>query len=254
MEIRFMEIRRMEGRCMADHGMGDRCMDDRFAEDRYVKPHFESAAVVTIDLQNDFSLPGAVAEIPGTAGVLPNAARIAEAARQAGMPIIHVIRIYREDGSNADACRRRLLESGRRIVAPGTPGADLVAAIKPADAEPLMHDRLLGGEIQSLGPREWVIYKPRWGAFYGTALDAFLRDRGVDTLIVVGCNFPNCPRTTIYEASERDYRVVMVEDAVSGVYGRGVEELRNIGVRVMSTDEVLERIAATGRKDGSAAR
>src|SRR5690606_10427453 len=79
MEIRFMEIRRMEGRCMADHGMGDRCMDDRFAEDRYVKPHFESAAVVTIDLQNDFSLPGAVAEIPGTAGVLPNAARIAEA-------------------------------------------------------------------------------------------------------------------------------------------------------------------------------
>jgi len=61
---------------------------------------------------------------------------------------------------------------------------------------------------------------------------------------VCGCNFPNCPRTTVYEASERDFRVVFVPDATSGVYERGVRELENIGVAVKETDEAVEWITA----------
>ncbi|WP_268794586.1 isochorismatase family protein [Paenibacillus sp. DMB20] len=56
----------------------------------------------------------------------------------------------------------------------------------------------------------------------------------------MGCNFPNCPRTTIYEASERDFKVVMVEDAVSGVYGKGIDEIKNIGVKVCATNEFMQ--------------
>jgi hypothetical protein len=37
-----------------------------------------------------------------------------------------------------------------------------------------------------------------------------LRKLEVTTLTFVGCNFPNCPRTSIYEATERDLRVVAV--------------------------------------------
>lgn len=58
------------------------------------------------------------------------------------------------------------------------------------------------------------------GAFYGTRLEEHLRALDVDTVVVCGCNFPNCPRTTIYEASER-----------------GTEELRNIGVSLLRADE-----------------
>jgi nicotinamidase-related amidase len=65
---------------------------------------------------------------------------------------------------------------------------------------------------------------------------------GVDTLVFCGCNFPNCPRTTIYEASERDYRIVLVEDAVSGIYEEGKTELRRIGVRIWPTQKLLEAI------------
>jgi len=211
-------------------------------DDRHVEPHFRSAAILTIDLQNDFSLPGAAAEIPGTYGVLTHVVQILEAGRAAGVPIIHVIRLYREDGSNVDLCRRQLVESGKRIVAPHTTGADLVDPIKPRNMRPLQYDRLISGEIQQISHREWAVYKPRWGAFFGTSLDTFLRKEGVDTLIVAGCNFPNCPRTTIYEASERDYRIVMAEDAVSGVYEKGVEELRNIGVRVMTAERLADKI------------
>jgi nicotinamidase-related amidase len=51
------------------------------------------------------------------------------------------------------------------------------------------------------------MYKPRWGTFYNTLLEKHLHDLGVNTVIVCECNFPNCSRTTIYEASERDFRM-----------------------------------------------
>ena len=102
--------------------------------------------------------------------------------------------------------------------------------------------RLLAGQIQHLGLQEVVIYKPRWGAFYQTLLEVYIRQHYVSTLIFTGCNFPNCPRTSIYEASERDFRVVVVEDAISGIYERGKEELRNIGVTIMKAENVRDQL------------
>jgi len=87
------------------------------------------------------------------------------------------------------------------------------------------------------------MYKPRWGAFYDTLLDSHLHRLGVDTLVFTGCNFPNCPRTSIYEASERDFKVVLVEDAISGLYPKGIEEMLNIGVHLASTESVTKAIA-----------
>jgi nicotinamidase-related amidase len=86
---------------------------------------------------------------------------------------------------------------------------------------------------------EWIMYKPRWGAFYNTLLEKHLRDLGVNTVVVCGCNFPNCPRTTIYEASERDFRAVLVKDSTSALYDTGLHELKSIGVSLMSTDECM---------------
>jgi nicotinamidase-related amidase len=64
----------------------------------------------------------------------------------------------------------------------------------------------------------------------------------VNTVAVCGCNFPNCPRATIYEASERDFRVAVVTDATSGLYERGLRELENIGVEPVSVDGVSEKL------------
>lgn len=213
--------------------------------DKYTKPNLRKSAIITIDTQNDFSLPGAVAEIKGTSEVIPNMTKILDACRRKEIPIIHVIRIYKEDGSNVDLCRRELIESGTDIVKPGSMGADLVHDIKPAKSEDLNYQDLLSGAIQQIGALEWVIYKPRWGAFYHTRLESFLKEQEVDTVIFIGCNFPNCPRTSIYEASERDFKVIMVEDAISGVYDKGIEELRNIGVHVCTTDQLKEELNRT---------
>lgn len=209
---------------------------------KYLEPNLQKAAFITIDTQNDFSLPGAVAEIKGTNEVFPKMSELLDVARNKHIPIVHVIRIYKEDASNVDMCRKELIESGVHVVSPNSVGAQLVDAIQPLNAEALNYTGLLEGEIQSIANNEWVMYKPRWGAFYQTQLEEFLRKMEVDTLIFIGCNFPNCPRTSIYEASERDFRVVMVKDAVSGVYAKGLEEITNIGVQVYSTSQLIEKI------------
>ncbi|MGE6227717.1 cysteine hydrolase family protein [Paenibacillus chitinolyticus] len=206
----------------------------------YIQPNLVTSALLTIDTQNDFSLPGAPAEIPGTSEVLPVMGRILEQCRAHGIPVIHVIRIYERDGSNADLCRKEMIEAGAAIAAPGTWGADLADAIKPPHAEELRFEALLGGEIQAIGEREWVIYKSRWGAFYNTQLEDFLKERCIDTLIFTGCNFPNCPRTSMYEASERDFKAIMVEDAISGVYEKGKEEIRNIGISIYDSASLIK--------------
>ncbi|WP_372008176.1 cysteine hydrolase family protein [Paenibacillus chitinolyticus] len=206
----------------------------------YIQPNLVTAALLTIDTQNDFSLPGAPAEIPGTSEVLPVMGRLLEQCRARGIPVIHVIRIYERDGSNADLCRKEMIEAGAAIAAPGTWGADLADAIKRPHAEELRFEALLGGEIQAIGEREWVIYKSRWGAFYNTQLEDFLKERGIDTLIFTGCNFPNCPRTSMYEASERDFKAIMVEDAISGVYEKGKEEIRNIGISICDSASLIK--------------
>lgn len=46
-------------------------------------------------------------------------------------------------------------------------------------------------------------------------------------------------RGTIHEASERDFKIVVAADAISGLYRRGEEALRAIGASVLTTDECL---------------
>ncbi|WP_201008934.1 cysteine hydrolase family protein [Paenibacillus glycanilyticus] len=210
--------------------------------EKYTKPNFNRCAVITIDTQNDFSLPGAVAEIKGTNAVIPRMKLILDAARASGIPIIHVVRLYMENGSNVDLCRKELIESGVAIVRPGTKGAELVEEIMPADAKTADPRVLLEGGFPLIGPSEWMMYKPRWGAFYQTGLETFLRDKDIDTLIFIGCNFPNCPRTSIYQASERDFKLILVEDSLSGVYEQGIAEMKNIGVRIYQTQPLLNEL------------
>ncbi|MEW7996735.1 MAG: isochorismatase family cysteine hydrolase [Candidatus Thiodiazotropha endolucinida] len=205
---------------------------------KYTEPHINNSALITIDTQNDFTLDNAPAQIAGTKDVIPNMARLLDSYRKKGMLIIHVIRLYLPDGSNVDLCRREIIEKGKGVVIPESEGAELVEDLKPDSSIELNANVLLAGELQKIGSNEFVMYKPRWGAFYGTRLQDFLKKHKLDTLVFSGCNYPNCPRTSIYEASERDFRVVLVKDAMSQLYPRGEEEMENIGISLMGTHEI----------------
>ena len=104
-------------------------------------------------------------------------------------------------------------------------------------------ESLLSGLPQILGLAEWALFKPRWGAFFATQLEVLLHKLDVNTLVFCGCNFPNCPRTSIYEASERDFRLVLADDAISGLYERGREELLGIGVTMIGVDQIAQLLS-----------
>jgi nicotinamidase-related amidase len=207
---------------------------------KYTEPNYRSSAAITIDTQRD-TLDGEPLEIPGTSAALPNMRMVLDAYRRSGMPVVHVVRIYKQDGSNVDLCRRETIEGGAGVLLEGTPGCELASELFPVDIK-LDSGLLLSGRLQEVSDNEVVMYKPRWGAFYGTPLESHLKRLRVDTLVFLGCNFPNCPRASIYEASERDYRVVLVEDAMSGLYEKGKDEMRGIGVEVVDAAAVIKAV------------
>ena len=215
-------------------------------EDYLTSPDNNHSALIIIDMQRDFILPAATAEIPGTIQSVPKIQQLAQKYRKIDRPIIHMIRLYHQDGSNVDLCRRELVKSGKQIVIAGTLGAEIMDELKPSIDTTLDSKLLLSGLLQKIGPTEWITYKPRWGAFYGTPLESHLHSLDVNTVVITGCNFPNCPRTTIYEASERDFRIVLVKDATSQTYDKALEEMMSIGVSVMDTNECLTWLELVG--------
>jgi nicotinamidase-related amidase len=208
---------------------------------RYTEPEWSNCALITMDTQCD-TLDGQPFAIPGTSAILPRMRAMLEAFRSAEKPIIHIVRIYKADGSNADLCRRESVEQGLALLLAGSSGCQLASELLPHAEIQLDDDLLLSGGIHTISSREVVIYKPRWGAFYKTPLEQYLRDQDVSTLVFTGCNFPNCPRTSIYEAGERDFRVVLAHDAISGLYDQGRQEMHNIGVEVLSTSQVIDAV------------
>src|ERR1700712_1357102 len=119
--------------------------------DPYVTPDPSRSVLLIIDTQNDFTLPEASAHIAGTAEAIPAMKQVLGMYRAAGRPIIHVVRLYKADGSKADACRRTLIESGAVIARPGTSGAEIVTDLKMNPSAALETETLLTGELQTLG-------------------------------------------------------------------------------------------------------
>lgn len=203
--------------------------------------NWEKSAVVVIDMQNDFCLPDAVMPVEGAMDVAPVVAEILETARKYKMPIVHIVRLYKTDGSNADLCRKEMILSGIHVVEPDTEGAEILEILKPLSFRncKMNGDELLNGHELKIEENEYILYKSRWGAFYKTKLEDLLREQGIDSLIIMGINFPNCPRATIYQASERDFKICVVKEGMSRLDKKGIDELKNIGVHVFSKKEVI---------------
>lgn len=210
-------------------------------------PDRHAVALLTVDLQRDFACQGSPVQASGVSGTLPQILKIVNAFRSHDRPIFHAARLYRPDGSNVDLCRRSAVEEGLRVLMPGTSGAELIEAAKPAPEIRLEADALLDGEFQKLRHNEFVFYKSRWSAFFRTELEERLKDLGITTLVVCGFNFPTGGRATIYDAGARDFRVIVGADALCDASEEGLRELGRLGVYQMSADSVLEWLSGNSR-------
>ena len=89
---------------------------------KYTKPNFKSSALITIDTQRD-TLDGQPLEIKGTSDALPQIKKLLDFYRQNHLPIVHIVRIYKSDGSNVDLCRKEIVESGMPLLSENSLGA-----------------------------------------------------------------------------------------------------------------------------------
>jgi nicotinamidase-related amidase len=91
----------------------------------------------------------------------------------------------------------------------GARARTLADALHNDSSSTAVHDRL------APEPDDIVVRKVRVGAFSTTDLDAQLRERGIDTLILAGISTSGVVLSTVRDASDRDYRVLVVADATA---------------------------------------
>lgn len=97
-------------------------------------------------------------------------------------------------------------------------------------------------------PEDIVVVKQRYSPFLNTDLELVLRALKADTLFLVGANTNNCVLSTAFEAFNRDFKVVLIEDCCASMNGSrfhelGVEQIRaSLGwvIRAEELENVLD--------------
>jgi ureidoacrylate peracid hydrolase len=162
-------------------------------------------ALLVIDMQNDFCHPkGAFAsaglDVSACAAVATVIARLLDRAREAGLTVVFTRTVHSPGSTEPD--RHRIVPgrdhgvNRRALCLAGTWGAQLIDGLQPR-------------------PGDLIVDKRRYSAFYDTALEAQLRERGVGALLVTGVTTNACVDSTVRDAFFRGLDVIVVADAVA---------------------------------------
>ncbi|MET7744095.1 hydrolase [Streptomyces sp. NPDC005385] len=181
-------------------------------------------ALVVIDLQHGIVGNPGVAPHPA-ADVVERSARLADAFRGHGLPVVLVRVTAAADGSDAVSGRTDGASRGRSF----PEGWDVIV------------DDLAGH------PEDITVTKRNWGAFYGTDLDLQLRRRGITQIVLTGIATSIGVESSARAAHEHGYHVTLATDAMTDL---DAETHRNSVERIFprlgetgTTDEILEVLA-----------
>ncbi len=180
--------------------------------------------LLVIDVQNDYIGGRLPIEYPPAEQSLANIGRAMDAARAAGIPVVAVQHIAPENAPFLDK---------------GSSGADLHPA------------------VASRGWDHYVL-KSMPSSFCGTNLDAWLRERQIDTITVVGYMTQNCDFSAVVHSVHSGFKVELLSDATGAVSyanragSATAEEIHRVITVVMqarfaavlTTDEWLESVAS----------
>jgi len=88
----------------------------------------------------------------------------------------------------------------------------------PGDDSPLRKGHPAGEPMPCATPQpgETVLWKHGSSAFYGTGLDGHLKARGITELVIVGAVAAFCVTSTVRQASDLGYKVLLPQDALLG--------------------------------------
>lgn len=202
--------------------------------ERKVSP--DNAALLVIDVQNDFCANGGAMDVEGLdiSGIqrmVPRLARVIDSARAAGMFCVFIKNVY-STKSNWYLSDAWLEQAQRRRA-----GSYIDRAVCESDG----WNGEFYGPIHP-EPEDPIIIKHRYCAFTNTDLETVLRTHGIRTVIATGVATNVCVETTVRSAFVRDYHVVIPSDCVA-TYSDDEHQLslkvmdRHFG-HVVSSDEL----------------
>jgi nicotinamidase-related amidase len=158
--------------------------------------------------------------------ILPRIRRLQDAARAHGLAVVHTHLCSRAPGG-ADRCRSHRLRDWR--YAAGSQEAEFLPEVAPLPGEP-------------------VVAKTTSGAFGSGDLEATLRALGAERLVVCGVDTRYCVETTVRDASDRGYEVVLAGDACASrtreLHAQGLAVLDGSYCTVWPTERVVAEIEA----------
>lgn len=161
----------------------------------------DRSALVVVDMQNGFchedgSFAGLGFDVSPLRAAVPGCRTLIDGAHEAGVPVVLTRYVYQPGYVDGGLLPNELLPAikERRCLAAGSWDAEIVEELAP-------------------GPEDVVIDKSRYSAFYGTRLEPVLTSLGIRSLVICGVTTNMCVETTARDASQRDYRTFVVEDA-----------------------------------------
>ena len=183
----------------------------------------KNTALFIIDMQNDFVLEGANSCVSGAKDSIPSIEKVLNLFRDKELPIFHIVREYRDNGSDIEIFRYESFMNGKKSLVPNTKGCDIVDALTPL-------------------PNEYKIIKQRFSGFMNTELDLILRRLEIKNVVITGTQYPNCVRATAFDAMALDYKVTIVTDATSAqskeVALANIFDMKNVGINCINSNEL----------------
>jgi len=214
----------------------------------YVYDNLDPAktALVVVDMQNAFMLPGvAHALCPMAEKIVPNINRLAHAVRESGGTVIWIKTTFKDDALQSwstyyDLSKPEQNAKRAEALAAGSKGHELWAAL----------------DVQ---PGDLTVEKNRFSAFIqgSSKLAEVLRERGLDTILVTGTVTGVCCESTARDAMMLNFKCIMVTDGNAAM----TDEDQNgalIGFYltfgdIMSTDMLVSLLKRNARKGLAAA-
>lgn len=205
-----------------------------------------STALLVVDLQNAFMLPPYPTEVPLAREIVPNVNRLAAATRAAGGTVVWVQMTHGEEDQKSwsvfydHVSNSANRSEGLKRLGRGTHGQALYDGLE-------------------VRPEDPKVEKNRFSAFIqgSSDLDRLLKDRGIDTVIVTGTVTNTCCESTARDAMMLNYKTIMVSDANAAAtdaeHNATLVNMLRIFGDVLSTDDVIGRLAAEPEARGAAA-
>jgi nicotinamidase/pyrazinamidase len=192
-----------------------------------------TSALIVVDVQNDFADPDGNLAVAGGDRLLPRINREIRRATEASAVVVAT------QDWHPESTPHFAKDGGIWPVhcVAGTWGAELHPALEISDAAP----RVRKGSLGEDGYSGFTMRDPTTGETTSTELDALLRERGVDHLVVIGLATDYCVQATATDGARLGYDTTVLIDACAAVNvnagddARALDAMRDAGVTIRRT-------------------